>query len=36
MGKSRSELPLPGALFWLLRGAEGDAAISRDSPRGRE
>jgi hypothetical protein len=36
MGKSRSEPRLPGVFFSSLRGAEGDAAISTDSPRGRE
>ena len=36
MGKSRSGSPLPGAFFSSLRGAEGDAAISKDSPRGRQ
>ena len=36
MGESQSDWQLPGAFFSLLRGAEGDAAISTDSPRGRE
>ena len=36
MGESQSEWQLPGAFFGSLRGAEGDAAISTDSPRGRE
>jgi hypothetical protein len=37
MAKSRSESPLRGAFPHLsLRGAEGDEAISKDSPRGRE
>ena len=36
MAKSQSESPLPVAIFLSLRGAEGDVAISMDSPRGRE
>jgi hypothetical protein len=35
MAKSRSESPLRGAFALLsLRGAKGDEAISKDSPRG--
>jgi hypothetical protein len=37
MAKSRSESPLQGVFPLVsLRGAEGDEAISTDSPRGRE
>jgi hypothetical protein len=37
MAKSRSESLLRGAFsLLLLRGAEGDEAISKDSPRGRK